>query len=612
MSGPSTSTILTITGVTIIGGVLAYATYFDYKRRNDPAFRKRLRKQKKQVEEVALKDQEEEKERLASAGGAGIPQEVIQLLYQQAQSAPLPSTQQERQDFFMNLVTQADQLVMMGPQHYLDAAVVFYQALRVYPAPLDMLNIYKDQLPAPVMGIVAELYNLDVSLSKAKASESSGKESGSESERGRSPSLEKAPSESSADWDKMLERIHGYFDSFPPKSMNVSIKQNEVSDAKGGQSRSYSLLASKDFKAGEEIYVETPILAALDTDIQLRGTHCTQCLRPVEKGLAIVLESDPLKAVYCSKKCQVQSRTQYHNALFGQDAVVSDEIDAELSTRVEQEVRKEAQAEFVKQWTSTGNSSSMIVARLVILQIIAELAKQLKVAEGLKKDLPEVAISLDRSVYDHFERLRFLDIVVPDGEYVAFRELLAQTFPDLAETYSEERHALFRGKMAYNAIGVCFGGGRTDRPKPATIAETQYTRTPYGTSKQVGSGLYFVTSYLSHSCSPSVRPSFSGGTSDLHLIATRDIKQGEELTMAYVDVSQRSDESVDVARRRRRSELAKGWKFGCKCLRCEEELKVSEVSADEEKLEVGEGAKLEPIPMRPGSKVEAEPSELIG
>ena len=73
-------------------------------------------KQKKQVEEVALKEEEEEKERLASAGGAGLAQEVIQLLYQQAQSAPLPSTQQERQDFFMNLVTQADQLVMMGAQ----------------------------------------------------------------------------------------------------------------------------------------------------------------------------------------------------------------------------------------------------------------------------------------------------------------------------------------------------------------------------------------------------------------------------------------------------------------------------------------------------------------
>lgn len=37
------STILTITGFTFLSGVVAYAVYFDYKRRNDAAFRKKLR-----------------------------------------------------------------------------------------------------------------------------------------------------------------------------------------------------------------------------------------------------------------------------------------------------------------------------------------------------------------------------------------------------------------------------------------------------------------------------------------------------------------------------------------------------------------------------------------
>ena len=38
-----TSTIFTIAGVTVLGGALAYAVYFDYKRRNDAEFRKKLR-----------------------------------------------------------------------------------------------------------------------------------------------------------------------------------------------------------------------------------------------------------------------------------------------------------------------------------------------------------------------------------------------------------------------------------------------------------------------------------------------------------------------------------------------------------------------------------------
>jgi len=38
--------------------------------------------------------------------------------------------------------------------------------------------------------------------------------------------------------------------------------------------------------------------------------------------------------------------------------------------------------------------------------------------------------------------------------------------------------------------------------------------------------------------------------------------------MAYVDVTQRLGETVTEARRRRRQELARGWKFACECSKC--------------------------------------------
>ena len=38
-----TSTAVTVAGVTAATSVLAYAIYFDYKRRNDTTFRKKLR-----------------------------------------------------------------------------------------------------------------------------------------------------------------------------------------------------------------------------------------------------------------------------------------------------------------------------------------------------------------------------------------------------------------------------------------------------------------------------------------------------------------------------------------------------------------------------------------
>jgi import receptor subunit TOM20 len=73
---------------------------------------------------------------------------------------------------------------------------------------------------------------------------------------------------------------------------------------------------------------------------------------------------------------------------------------------------------------------------------------------------------------------------------------------------------------------------------------------------------------LAHSCAPSVRPAFRDGSARLSLVAQRDLKAGDELTMAYVDVAQRPEEALDDARRRRRWALARGWRFACTCEKC--------------------------------------------
>lgn len=57
----------------------------------------------------------------------------------------------------------------------------------------------------------------------------------------------------------------------------------------------------------------------------------------------------------------------------------------------------------------------------------------------------------------------------------------------------------------------------------------------------------------------------------MSIIATRDLKKGDELTIAFVDVTRRPHESVVDCRHRRRVELARGWRFACGCNRCVEE-----------------------------------------
>ena len=50
------SSVITATGVTLGLAALGYAVYFDYRRRNDPSFRKLLKKQSKRSVKVAKRE----------------------------------------------------------------------------------------------------------------------------------------------------------------------------------------------------------------------------------------------------------------------------------------------------------------------------------------------------------------------------------------------------------------------------------------------------------------------------------------------------------------------------------------------------------------------------
>ena len=66
----------------------------------------------------------------------------------------------------------------------------------------------------------------------------------------------------------------------------------------------------------------------------------------------------------------------------------------------------------------------------------------------------------------------------------------------------------------------------------------------------------------------------------MSIIASHDLKKGDELTIAFVDVNQHLNETVLDCRRRRRVELARGWRFACGCERCTEESKSMTLSED--------------------------------
>ncbi|KAI0053595.1 hypothetical protein FA95DRAFT_1552084, partial [Auriscalpium vulgare] len=420
----------------------------------------------------------------------------------------------------------------------------FYRALRVYPTPVELIIIYQTTVPEPVFKIVMEMTQLDVK-----------------------------------------ERVEGYYDHFPEKSMNVSVKPIDVPTSDGKVLRRRALVVNKDFSAGEVIYKEQPVIAALDADLEGKGTHCSHCLRQINKGMAIRPDSDLLNSVYCSKECQVNSKAQSQNLLFGSEPAVPPELRSEASGGSEI-AHKAAQEKFLEFIKTDPKLAPLLVARFVARNVSAELAKLTPRSAGS----PKQHDGLEYTLFDHVERLRYLEIEAANEGWAPLQAVLETAMPGLSEFLTDERFATLLGKMAYNAFGVTFGGGRDDKPLSIERPEDiERTRTPYGTSKQVGAGLYTVSSYTGHSCEPSARPSFSGGTAELHLIANRDLKAGDELTVAFVDVSKHDDESVVEGRRRRRMELARGWRFACTCARCEAEAPSegdsTPVQKDESKVE---------------------------
>lgn len=128
-SSSRTSTFLTIAGVTVLSGFVAYAIYFDYKRRNDVDFRKKLReslqinvearsmaltsssfpgKDKKRVEKAATTSAS------TASFSSGNRAEELAAALAKIRAEPLPDGTREREQYFMAQASLGEQLCTQG------------------------------------------------------------------------------------------------------------------------------------------------------------------------------------------------------------------------------------------------------------------------------------------------------------------------------------------------------------------------------------------------------------------------------------------------------------------------------------------------------------------
>ncbi|KAI6686410.1 hypothetical protein NL676_032323 [Syzygium grande] len=146
--------------------------------------------------------------------------------------------------------------------------------------------------------------------------------------------------------------------------------------------------------------------------------------------------------------------------------------------------------------------------------------------------------------------------------------------PDLSIFRAEagESHAYPNEKLEMNRIlGILDVNSLVENANSAKVM---------GRNKDYyGVGLWFLASFINHSCCPNARRLHVGN--HLMVIASRDVKAGEELTFAYFDVLQPPT---------KRREMAATWGFDCSCKRCEFEEKTrskQELMDTETSLEVG-------------------------
>ncbi|VEU20265.1 DEKNAAC101141 [Brettanomyces naardenensis] len=145
------SSTLRSAGYVFIGvtaAALSYCIYFDYERRHNPEFRKRINQSKRKAQKKAAIEAEQDKTKKLEVLKKKLNESLV--------ANPLPTSLQEKESYFLEQVTTGEKLGAI-PGKEIDAAIYFYKGLAVYPNPTGILDIYQRTLPPKIYELVMML-----------------------------------------------------------------------------------------------------------------------------------------------------------------------------------------------------------------------------------------------------------------------------------------------------------------------------------------------------------------------------------------------------------------------------------------------------------------------
>ncbi|KAJ2443076.1 mitochondrial import receptor subunit tom20, partial [Coemansia sp. RSA 2424] len=610
----SGKTIAIATAVTAAVAGLSYVAYFDYKRRNDRQFRRKLQRDRKKAEKTAQK--------VSSLSLDDINDQALELL-NIVTKEKLPDSAEDKEQFFLAQVSRGETLCSAGPAGYTEAACRFYQALMVYPNPVELVMIYSKTTPDEVFKLVMAMMAQEVRQKQSR-----------------------------------------YFDAFPPEDKNVSIRdKNKLGDKSQGKPKkadkeseqqkevvtpNRGLFATKGFAAGEVIYEEDAVVSTLLPCAQ-NGQFCYHCLKHIpaaeapteavqdepesaEKQVEDVDEvkaeeaeeekveekveeteekaeeteekaeeekkadepqsyaeaADPaipattdaneeqteeepktyveaaevgLSPPFPSKSSNALSCDKCHEAIYCSEKCRQDAYDGYHQFLCPSSPNSTAR-EFALLAQQSHDLAPILIAKFFGLLVDREKKKELARALGIAGETTEA----DKyTTWEHLECMRYLELIPTAGDSAILRklgELMSHSVPGLVEFVTSDRYTMLKGKLDYNAYAVHAAQG-VEVPVATESTRVTDTMRDDHSASAVGTALYLISSHIAHSCEPNAQAVFEDSTDKIAIKALKPIAKDEELRVSFVDPS--------LVKADRQKQLKGSYRITCTCPKCESE-----------------------------------------
>ncbi|XP_065157340.1 histone-lysine N-trimethyltransferase SMYD5 [Atheta coriaria] len=373
--------------------------------------------------------------------------------------------------------------------------------------------------------------------------------------------------------------------------MSVEIRHIDPSKGNG-------LFAKRQIKSGETIFEENPLVSAQFSWNAAYGYNaCDHCLRPLETAEENVrrLSAKPNIVLphpeccetnkttitacpscginYCSPECQQTAFKQYHQTLCCQGEGEKHPL--------------QILNEFWKQCHYPPETSTVMLIPRIIAMIQQSPTKDETLQSFLKfvhKHTNEEDQFVHKMFAEKFEsgidtlcemtrnavpNEGVEQLLTPDG----YRSMLA-----LIGTNGQGVGTSAISRWAHNVMVLSVSD--EDKCKLDKLIDDLYDAMDAHAGvflNNEGVALYSLQSTCNHSCNPNAEPTFVHNNNRLSLVALKDIEEGDEICISYLDEC-----TLERSRHSRQKNLKENYLFLCACEKCLEEADQPEISTDEE------------------------------